>query len=134
MFFLRYTFFVEKFFSLNSKFSKFLSLKKNLSAFSSSHSFIFLSQFLWGFSSKDLISIEELVKLRFEFLQYKDCMSSNLWFSSNSTSSAFISLHYPVIPKLPLFKYLPALPAICPISAKFNRLNFFPSNFLRLEK
>ena len=70
-----------------------LSLKKNFKAFSSSHSYIFLNQSLWGFSSSDFINEVELLKFKFEFLQNKQLISSNLWFSSNSTFSGLIIPH-----------------------------------------
>ena len=107
-------------------FSKFLSLRKYFNAFSSSHSLIFLNHSCCGFSSKDFIKLWGLSKLRLEFLQNNDFISSNLWFSKRSTSSALISLHSPVIPKFPSFRYLPALPAIWPISERLSFLNFLP--------
>ena len=83
---------------------------------------------------RNILEQYALLKSRSEFLQNNVLTSSNLWFSINSTSSELIFSHSPVIPKLPSFKYLPALPAICPISDKFSRLSFFPSNFFKLEK
>ena len=49
-----------------------------------------------GLSSSDLIKLDALLKFRLEFLQNKVLISSNLWFSNNSTSSALISLQSPI--------------------------------------
>ena len=48
--------------------------------------------------------------------------------------SRFNSSHFPVIPKVPSFIYLPALPAICPISVSRRCLFLLPSNLFRLLK
>ena len=85
-------------------------------------------------SSSDFNNEVGLLKFKSEFLQNNVLIFSNLWFSKSSTSSAVISLQSPVMPKLPSLRYLPALPAIWPISDRFSFLNFFPSNFFKFEK
>ena len=75
-----------------------------------------------------------LEKFNFEFLQKIVWISGKLCVSNASISSDPISLHSPVVPNIPSFKYLPALPAIWPISDRFSFLNFFPSNFFKFEK
>ena len=55
----------------SSKLKSTASFKKYFKTFSSSHSYILRNQSLLGFSSKDLIKLNLLLKFKFEFLQNK---------------------------------------------------------------
>ena len=105
-----------------------------LKLISSSASFLWIKKFLTGNSFKELNteSIDE--KSILEFLQYTFSMLWKLWSSTDWIVLISICPAYLVWPKVPSFLYLPALPAIWPISDGVKFLLYFPSNFWKDEK